>query len=434
MTEPPSPLVRSAMPAPIMGQDQKSGAQGSLTGTPSAINRIATPTRRMHFGMPYPTDTPGFSPEPGLLARGRRGRQALSRATGQMSVPLPMPGGQASIPFVVPGCNSPRARPDHMLQPTGWGTSTGSDFIGAALETTAVESSAPEALSLGLQAGAYTMTGKKAGCPDWANQDAYLVVPAEWDRMFLAVFDGHGEFGSHIACSACGLFEQLAPGLLALPLAQLPDAFAQLFAVAQSALKRDPMAKLSGTTATAVVIDVAAGCLTSAHVGDSRLMMVSGDARVEFETLDHTVEGNEERRVLASGGDVRDLCHRGISARRVFLRGSDYPGLAMSRSLGDLDAHTVGVSAEPTIHDRVPFRSGSSIIVASDGVWEKLPRNVTCAMGVGNPDPAEASRSVVMEARSRWPVEGDTDDITTVVVRAVPSDRDGSFAVAAAGA
>ena len=36
-----------------------------------------------------------------------------------------------------------------------------------------------------------------------------------------------------------------------------------------------------------------------------------------------------------------------IGVHRVWVKNQDFPGLAMSRSLGDKLAHTVGVSAEP---------------------------------------------------------------------------------------
>ena len=55
---------------------------------------------------------------------------------------------------------------------------------------------------------------------------------------------------------------------------------------------------------------------------------------------------------------------------RVWIKDHDSPGLAMSRSLGDYVAQSVGVIPEPEIilydikiDDRV-------IIIASDGVWE----------------------------------------------------------------
>ena len=59
---------------------------------------------------------------------------------------------------------------------------------------------------------------------------------------------------------------------------------------------------------------------------------------------------------------------------RVWLKDRDFPGLAMSRSIGDKLAHTVGVIPDPDItiykmnrDDYVYF-----IVQASDGVWDSL--------------------------------------------------------------
>ena len=38
---------------------------------------------------------------------------------------------------------------------------------------------------------------------------------------------------------------------------------------------------------------------------------------------------------------------RPIGPARVYLKFEEYPGLAMSRSIGDMIAHSVGVSSEP---------------------------------------------------------------------------------------
>ena len=50
----------------------------------------------------------------------------------------------------------------------------------------------------------------------------------------------------------------------------------------------------------------------------------------------------------------------------------DTPGLAMSRSLGDGLAHTLGVSWEPEVKQLVLEPSDKFIVIASDGVWEFL--------------------------------------------------------------
>ena len=58
---------------------------------------------------------------------------------------------------------------------------------------------------------------------------------------------------------------------------------------------------------------------------------------------------------------------------RVWLKNKQVPGLAMTRSIGDLVAGSVGVTAEPEIqifnnlkpHDK-------ALIIASDGLWDRL--------------------------------------------------------------
>jgi serine/threonine protein phosphatase PrpC len=50
----------------------------------------------------------------------------------------------------------------------------------------------------------------------------------------------------------------------------------------------------------------------------------------------------------------------------------DAPGLAMSRSIGDYIAHTVGVSTDPEVMKFELTPQDKFIIIASDGVWEFL--------------------------------------------------------------
>ena len=57
---------------------------------------------------------------------------------------------------------------------------------------------------------------------------------------------------------------------------------------------------------------------------------------------------------------------------RVFMKGSNLPGLAMSRSLGDLIAQKVGVTHVPEVNT-IPLTADYQVLIfASDGVWEFL--------------------------------------------------------------
>lgn len=55
---------------------------------------------------------------------------------------------------------------------------------------------------------------------------------------------------------------------------------------------------------------------------------------------------------------------------RVWLADIDVPGLAMSRSLGDDVAHSVGVTSVPEITEFDLLPNDKFIVWASDGVWE----------------------------------------------------------------
>jgi serine/threonine protein phosphatase PrpC len=59
--------------------------------------------------------------------------------------------------------------------------------------------------------------------------------------------------------------------------------------------------------------------------------------------------------------------------KRVWLRNKQVPGLAMTRSIGDMAAASVGVTAEPEIkvfNNLQP--SDKFLVVASDGIWDRF--------------------------------------------------------------
>jgi serine/threonine protein phosphatase PrpC len=61
-----------------------------------------------------------------------------------------------------------------------------------------------------------------------------------------------------------------------------------------------------------------------------------------------------------------------VGPARVWLPEFDVPGLAMSRSLGDYVAQSVGVTPEPEFNIYDINQNDRIIIIASDGVWEFL--------------------------------------------------------------
>lgn len=59
--------------------------------------------------------------------------------------------------------------------------------------------------------------------------------------------------------------------------------------------------------------------------------------------------------------------------KRVWLKTKPVPGLAMTRSIGDMAATSVGVTAEPEIKVFTNLSPNDKfIVIASDGIWDRI--------------------------------------------------------------
>ena len=217
----------------------------------------------------------------------------------------------------------------------------------------------------------------KKGAKSAPNQDDFCII-VDGNTTILGVFDGHGLFG-HL-CSYT--IQQLLPKLLlGHPnyKTNLELALRQTFIKVDEALRGIAQSEgrfsvlLSGTTTTIIVHRN--GKLYVAHVGDSRAVLCRLDKNgkptsVQL-TRDHTPAIEEERkRIEEKGGEVRKQDEYAPS--RVFGRDANYPGLAMSRAIGDDVAKCFGVIADPDVKCLEIEKSDVFLTVSSDGVWEFL--------------------------------------------------------------
>ena len=140
--------------------------------------------------------------------------------------------------------------------------------------------------------------------------------------------------------------------------------------------------KESGSTC--VLIIHIGNHIICANVGDSRAIAVfdeQNDRNLNYLkcsplSIDYKPDLPEEKnRILMSGGwveQVKNSFGEGIGPYRVFAPGEDYPGLAMSRSIGDLDGKKFGIIPEPGIIEYNISGNTKYIVLCSDGVWEFL--------------------------------------------------------------
>ena len=127
----------------------------------------------------------------------------------------------------------------------------------------------------------------------------------------------------------------------------------------------------------------------------------------------------EKKRITDTGGRVFAVEYDdGIDGPpRVWLGHMDVPGLAMSRSLGDVVAHSAGVVSDPEFTEfELDPKNDKFIVVATDGLWEFVDNHETIEMVEGQAGPAQAVDVLVTEAGARWMQEEQVIDDTTVIV------------------
>lgn len=283
-----------------------------------------------------------------------------------------------------------------------------------------------------------TFTGTEVGFAPFTrkvNQDSSLVhigLNGNPEIDVFGVFDGHGEFGHQVSQFVAGKLPEFIGNEIETsenPISALENAISNLCKALKSSRIRTTY---SGTTAT-----IALRCssmLYIANIGDSRAVLASrsGDTdKLKCIPLsnDHKPDlPGEKERILSRGGRVETLKGPpGVDCGpyRVWLSKANIPGLAMSRSIGDDVAHTVGVISSPEITVHEIKSEDAFLLMATDGVWEFIQNEEAISLLEENIwDLNSGVRRLVRKSQKRWKrYEHVIDDITAVVVKFTSGDN-----------
>ena len=170
--------------------------------------------------------------------------------------------------------------------------------------------------------------------------------------------------------------------------------------------------------------------LLCASVGDSRGIIIYDQNNTNtYQGIfpisnDHKPNLPQEyERILQSGGIVDKLTDQfgcKVGPYRVYKNGLTYPGLAMSRSLGDFQAKDCGVITKPEIIEYHVSHSSKYMVICSDGVWEFLSNEQVRDLGNKFFNKGELGNfcsQLVKEAVHAWETRDIIrDDITVVCV------------------
>ena len=265
--------------------------------------------------------------------------------------------------------------------------------------------------------GSYTLGGTDGFGHPKTNQDSYITKIEElqdYKEYTFGVFDGHGLQGNLVSegirnyLMNCTYDQYSAKQ-------KIITMFNSLSKTIESSKNFDVFC--SGSTV--VIVHISKEKIVCANCGDSRAILINGLGNIVKLSRDHKPELiDEKKRIIAAGGRVDRIY--GMGPYRVWFKDGDYPGLAMSRSIGDTLAHKVGVSNIPEIMEfNINNVKPVAIIVASDGVWEFMTneqvKNIINKYRY-NQDASGCSREIVEKARQIW--KGTSfaiDDITCVI-------------------
>jgi serine/threonine protein phosphatase PrpC len=192
------------------------------------------------------------------------------------------------------------------------------------------------------------------------------------DFNIFGVLDGHGPSGHYISKFAAQFIQNYIINNPEIKnLTKLDSIYLKLkennyqiikqsFTLIDRQLESQSFESLGSGTTCILVVQVGRNVIC-ANVGDSRAVAVFDEdidnnlsqLNVTPLSIDYKLEIPEERnRIIMAGGAV-EQAKNSLGIRmgplRIFTPGKDYPGLAMSRSIGDLEGKKYGIIAEPGI-------------------------------------------------------------------------------------
>ena len=250
---------------------------------------------------------------------------------------------------------------------------------------------------------------------DMTGQDVYDIIKDLSDNVkYFAVYDGHGTKGLQ---AAEGLKTEIRNKLYSDK--KLISGFKDLKKVEAyfKSLYRGIQKKLAGTNE----YDLSGTCSISVLLVDNKMFVINlGDSRcvlgqrkngdenklgekvgIEMSIDQKPMREDEKLRIIEKGGEVSDKL---AGAPRVYRKNDEVPGLAVSRSIGDIVAHEVGVSCEPEIFEKELDSDDHFIVIGSDGIWDAMS---SCEV-VGfifqkmESQKSKCAQLLAEECRNRW--------------------------------
>ena len=275
------------------------------------------------------------------------------------------------------------------------------------------------------------------------NQDSYLIKENIFGENFniYGVFDGHGDDGHFVSRYISKYINDYYTNESIFIKDNSSLSKNKIFLEKYQQIIRESIKELdTKLTTTKINFDILHSGSTSvllflidetlicSNIGDSQcyLFNCSNEDLWTFESLAkiHKPSDEEEKkRIIECGGEVHPYFDEdGVydGPDRVYAKNKTYPGLSLSRSIGDLDGKDVGVISDPDIIVKKIDENSKFIILGSDGLWDVIKpydviRIVRSYFIKGDID--GACKILLNKAMQIWKKNNEErDDITIIVI------------------
>jgi len=279
------------------------------------------------------------------------------------------------------------------------------------------------AFCISCQKGSKGMDGK-----DPPNQDNWSVTRFQSGWTLFCVHDGHGPYGHHVSTRTV----QTVPWFLikdsgfdtaSINEDRIKQALLHAFEKSQADLVRyaaENNINIAESGSTALAVLLKGNQVWTANLGDCRCVVSSAEGELIFSTEDHKPQHRAEKaRIEAAGGEVR----LDQETHRIFIKGTDDPGLAVARAFGDLGLKDHGVIAVPEVNlTEVDLNKNVFVLIASDGIWEFIDSDEGAGIGfMSTKMGAEAAlQKLHFHAKCKWTETCGNDyrdDMTSILVQ-----------------
>jgi integrin-linked kinase-associated serine/threonine phosphatase 2C len=278
-------------------------------------------------------------------------------------------------------------------------------------------------LSANMQIFEANIVGKKKKKESAGQDVSEILVDLGENVKYFAVYDGHGVKGKEAAMLLrYEVSKKLTKDKQKIQNITRKEQVEKYFSILFKNIQKKYQVnstdyEMSGTCAICIlIIETKLYCI---NLGDSRAVLGTEKEKAKKDkddgneksdkialemSIDHKPSrDDEQKRITERGGEV----HNRLGVHRVFKKNEESPGLAVSRTMGDLVGHDCGVISEPEVIEKDLEADDKFVVIASDGVWDAMTSSEVVGFIFNQMEHERkeaACKLLVEESRNRWDI------------------------------